>query len=106
MEYEIVIGEDALNDLYDIYYYIAVNDSFENADKIRNKLINAVLKLNRFPLRGHIVRELTDTYPELLEIISKPFRIMYEIVGKKVIVHSVLDGRRNIQEILSERFLR
>ena len=37
---------------------------------------------------------------------SGDYRIIYEIDNNQVYIHSVLDGRRNIQEILSERLLR
>jgi toxin ParE1/3/4 len=41
-----------------------------------------------------------------LGIHYKPYRIIYEVKKEIVYIHSVLDGRRNIQEILSERILR
>jgi len=106
MEYEIIFSEDALNDIFDIYYFIAMNDSFDNADKIKNKLIGKAKDLMKFPLRGYSVKEIADTYPELKETISKPFRIMFEIDFKKVFILAILDSKRDIQEILSERFLR
>jgi len=41
-----------------------------------------------------------------LEIHYKSYRIIYEIEENLVYIHSVLDGRRNIQEILNNRILR
>ncbi len=40
------------------------------------------------------------------EIHYKPYRILFEINNDIIYVHSVLDGRRNVQEILSNRILR
>jgi hypothetical protein len=41
-----------------------------------------------------------------LEIHFKPYRIIYQIVGRTVFVHCVLDGRRAVQEMLERRLLR
>ena len=43
---------------------------------------------------------------EAEEDIFKPYRIIYQIVGRKVFIHCVLDGRRNLQDILERRLLR
>ena len=40
------------------------------------------------------------------EVHFKPYRIIYEIVGRKVFIHCVLDGRRAVQELLERRLLR
>ena len=106
MEFKVILSEDAENDLFDIYYYVATEDSFEKADKLRDKLLAAVSTLSKFPLRGHKVREIFDTDPILLEIIKDKYRIIYEIEEKIVVVHAILDGRRNLLVLLSERFLR
>jgi hypothetical protein len=36
----------------------------------------------------------------------KVYRIIYQIVGLDVFVHAVLDGRRDIQELLYQRLIR
>jgi toxin ParE1/3/4 len=43
---------------------------------------------------------------EYREIHFKPYRIIYQIVGRKVFIHCVLDGRRALQEVLEHRLLR
>jgi len=40
------------------------------------------------------------------EIHFKPYRIIYEIINKKVFIHCVLDERRDLQEILEHRLIR
>ena len=42
---------------------------------------------------------------EFREVLFKPYRIIYEVVKTQVYVHCVLDGRRNIQDLLQERIL-
>jgi len=106
MEYKVEFSVDAQNDLFDIYYYIAVNDSFERADKLRNKLLGLSLSLSKFPFRGHILPELKGSTENFLEITSYPYRIIYEVIVNIVTIHCILDGRRNVQDLLKERLLR
>jgi toxin ParE1/3/4 len=40
------------------------------------------------------------------EIHFKPYRIIYQIVESDVYIHAVLDGRRDLQELLEIRLLR
>jgi toxin ParE1/3/4 len=64
-------------------------------------------KLEKFPERGDILPELKQTgIKNYLEVHYKPYRIIYEIDKSLVYVHAVIDGRRNIAEVLSNRFLR
>ena len=59
------------------------------------------------PGRGHVPPELERIGVRgYLEIHFKPYRIFYQIAGRKVFVHCVLDGRRALQEVLERRLLR
>ena len=107
MKYKVIIDPLAKEDMREIFFYVSINDSLEIANKLLNKIEETCYKLEKFPRRGHIPEELRTTgIKRYLEIHYKPYRIIYEIKKDKVYVHSVLDGRRNIQEILSNRILR
>jgi toxin ParE1/3/4 len=43
---------------------------------------------------------------EYREVFFKPYRIIYEVAGASVFVHCVLDGRRDLRDILQQRLLR
>ena len=59
------------------------------------------------PERGHIPPELERIGVfGFREIHFKPYRIVYEIERKGVFIHCVLDGRRDLQELLESRLLR
>jgi toxin ParE1/3/4 len=106
-KYNVIFDNSAEDDLYEIYTYIAINDSVERADKLFNALRNTCNKLRTLPLRGHIPPELFDIgVVEFREIHYKPYRIFYSIENNIVQVHCILDGRRDIQTILQERSLR
>lgn len=107
MRFTVHLVEDAEKDLLDIYQYIAVNDSVEQADRLLDNLEETVQKLETFPMRGHIPPELEQiSVLDFKEIHCKPFRIIYEILKFEVFVHCVLDGRRDLQDLLQKRVLR
>ena len=107
MKYKVIIDPLAKEDMREILFYVSINDSLEIANKLLDKIEETCYKLEKFPHRGHIPEELRTTgIKRYLEIHYKPYRIIYEIKKEKVYVHSVLDGRRNIQEILSNRIVR
>jgi toxin ParE1/3/4 len=105
--YNVVFDNAAEDDLYELYTYVARNDSIERADKIFNSLRKTCYKLATVPNRGHLPPELFEIgVIEFREIRFKPYRIFYSIENNIVYVHCILDGRRDIQTILQERFLR
>jgi toxin ParE1/3/4 len=107
MNYKLLIDPLAKKDIIDIYNYVSNNDSYEKAKDLLTNLEKTYLKLERLPERGHIPPELRNTgIKKYREIHYKPYRIIYEIIDNIVYVHCILDGRRNMQEILANRLLR
>jgi toxin ParE1/3/4 len=105
--YDVIFDQDAEDDLFDIYAFVAANDSVERADKLFAALKRTCLKLRKLPLRGTIPRELFDIgVLEFRELRYKPYRVLYSLDSTTVNVHCVLDGRRDIQTILQDRLLR
>lgn len=107
MKYTVHLVIDAENDLLDIYRYVAWHDSAEKADRLLENLEKTITKLGTLPLRGHYPPELERIgVLEFREVFFKPYRIIYQIINKDVYVHCVLDGRRDLQELLQQRMLR
>ena len=107
MKYQVHIISDAEDDLYDIFQYVATNDSLSRAEKLLDKLEETCLSLSELPKRGHIPPELKRiSVFDYLEIHYKPYRILYQISSNHVYIHCVLDGRRDIEELLRYRLLR
>ncbi len=103
--YEIFWARVAENDLNEIIDYIAM-DSPANALKIFTKIKNKASSLYTMPERCRIVTELKDQgVMQYRELILSPWRIMFRVTKMKVYVLSVLDSRRNIEDILLERFV-
>ena len=107
MKYTVHLVIDAENDLLDIYRYVARHDSAEKADRLLDNLEKTISKLETLPLRGHYPPELESIgVLEFREVFFKPYRIIYQVINKDVYVHAVLDGRRDLQELLQQRMLR
>ncbi|MCP4255121.1 MAG: type II toxin-antitoxin system RelE/ParE family toxin [Candidatus Scalindua sp.] len=107
MKFDLFLISDAEKDIIDIYKYIIFNDSKENAEYVFNKIEETCKSLSSLPDRGHIPPELERIgVMSFKEIHFKPYRIIYEIINKKVFIHCVLDGRRDLQEILEHRLIR
>lgn len=93
--------------ILDIYQYIARHDSAANADLVFEKIEEASYSLEEFLQRGHVPPELdTVGISAYREIHFKPYRVIYEIDGKNIFIHCILDGRRDLQQLLERRLLR
>ena len=102
-KYDIVWSIIAENDLKNIIEYIA-DDSPPNALKIFKRIKQKASSLYTFPERGRIVPELRDQgILQYRELVISPWRILYRISDKSVFVLSVLDSRRNIEDLLLKR---
>ena len=101
-----IIG-DAEDDIFDIYRYISLNDSIGNAEYVFDKIQQTCDSLSQNPGRGHYPPELERTgILEYREIHFKPYRIIHNIDGQDVLIYCILDGRRDLQELLERRLLR
>lgn len=107
MNYEIILAETAESDMYNIHEYVELHDSQLRANKLLEDIEQTVFSLETMPQRGHCPPELLRLgIREFREIHFKPYRIIYAIRGRDVIINSVLDGRRDIQTLLQQRLLR
>ena len=103
--YKVSWAAVARNDLKQIIEYIAI-DSPGNASRILKKIKNKTSDLFPSPERGKVVPELKEqgiqTYREL---IIAPWRIIYRITDTTIFVLSVIDSRRNVEDLLLDRFV-
>ena len=103
-QYGVYFIADAEDDLFELYKYVAVNDSAKN---LLNKIEQACKKLSTFPDRGHFPPELERIgIFSYKEVHYKPYRIIYQIMESNVFIHCILDGRRDLEQILQERLIR
>lgn len=105
--HKVILTEYANNDLFDIYCYIALEDSFKSADKLIQQIKDACYSLSKLPNRGHVPHEfaLLDV-SNYLEIHYNEYRIIYEVVGKLIYVYCIIHMKRDVYDLLKERLLR
>ncbi len=98
------ITRHAEADLLAIYNWIAAHDGVAAADHVLDNLEATCLQLETMPERGHVPAELARVQVlDYREVHWKPYRILYQITGKTVHILAVLDGRRDLQELLLRR---
>jgi toxin ParE1/3/4 len=70
-------------------------------------LAGSVESLSRLPERGAVTKELRDVgIKECREVHFKPYCVIYRVLGSKVYVYLVIDGRRDTQTLLTRRLIR
>ena len=105
--HQIRISTAAVKDILEIYDYVVEFDSEANADRLIAKIKASIETLANFPERGSMPSDLLEIgIRDYRQIFFKPYRIVYRVNEKFVTINAVLDGRRNLQTLLSRRLLR
>lgn len=103
----VLLTEDAQADLQELVDYIAVYDAPAKADAVLDKLEAVVASLSNFPGRGAVTKELRDVgIRDYREVYFKPYRVIYRVMDGKVVVYLMVDGRRDMQTLLTQRLVR
>ena len=103
--FEVLWAAVAENDLLGILLYIA-DESPRNAVRVMNKFRTRTAKLRHSPMQGRVVPELlSQGISQYREVVVSPWRVIYRVEGRQVLVVSVIDSRRNLEDILLGRLL-
>jgi toxin ParE1/3/4 len=106
MTHEVLLTEGAEGDLEALYDYLAEFDSQESADRVLDRLMAVVESLADQPERGAHPRELVSLgIREYRQVFFKPYRVIYRVMGERVIIYLIADGRRDMQTLLAKRLL-
>jgi toxin ParE1/3/4 len=104
--YEILLTQGAEQDLESIHDYVAEFDSVANANHVLDRLMKAVDGLTQFPERGSYPKELVALgIKEYRQTAFKPYRVIYRVIGSRVVIYLIVDGRRDLQSVLARRLL-
>ncbi len=104
--FEVLLTQGAEQDLESICDYICAFDSVANADRVLDALMDVVSTLSRFPERGSCPKELLGVgIRDYRQVFFKPYRVIYRVAQQQVIVYVVVDGRRDMQTVLTRRLL-
>ena len=104
-KYDVIFSKAAELDLHEIVNYYETKNKKFSIDLYR-RIKSRILELSEIPERGRQVPELEqqgiENYRELIE---GNYRIVYSITGVRVAIHSIVDSRRNLEEVLVKKIL-
>ena len=104
--YQVLWAKAAEEDLKSIIEYI-YTDRPSAARVNLGKIKTRASSLCTFPQRGRIVPELKDHgIFQYRELIIPPWRVIYRVSEEQVYVLSVIDSRRNVEDVLLKRLVR
>jgi len=104
--FEVLLTKGAEQDLEALHNHIAEFDCVANANDVLDAVMEAVESLSRFPERGSYPKELVGLgIKEYRQTFFKPYRVIYRVTGRQVIIYLIVDGRRDMQTVLARRLL-
>jgi toxin ParE1/3/4 len=104
--YEVLLTRGAEQDLESIHDYVAGFDSPARADHVLDRLMEVVAGLARFPERGSHPKELLALgIKDYRQTAFRPYRVIYRVLERKVVIYLIVDGRRDMQSVLAQRLL-
>ncbi|MCE2946611.1 MAG: type II toxin-antitoxin system RelE/ParE family toxin [bacterium] len=104
--YPVLLTRGAEQDLESIHAYLCETDSPASARRLLDRLMDVVDGLARFPERGAYPKELAALgIRDYRQAVFKPWRVVYRVIGDRVVVYLIVDGRRDMQAVLAKRLL-
>lgn len=103
--YQVKLTDNAIKDLEVIYqhYFVRVNDQLAN--KLLAEIDEAIDTLAQQPLLGHLPKELASTGADYLELLTKSFRLIYQVDNTSVFVMMILHQMQSVAKAASARSL-
>ncbi len=96
MRYQGFLTENAQRDL----------EELRPTPTLCSRVLEVVENLATFPERGTHPKELLVLgIREYRQTFFKPYRVIYRVIGKRVYIYLIADGRRDMQSLMSRRLL-
>ena len=104
--HRVVWAPSALDDLDAILDYVAALDGSEAAAKLYDSLARRIESLATHPRRCRVVPELARFgIKAYRELIVSPYRVFVRIRKRQVGIVAIIDGRRDLEELLISRVM-
>ncbi len=104
--FAVFLTKGAEQDLEALHDHISQFDCVANANDVLDAVMDVVESLSKFPERGSYPKELVGLgIKEYRQTFFKPYRVIYRVTGKQVIIYLIADGRRDMQIVLARRLL-
>lgn len=106
MRYQVLLTDPAAAGLDAIFQFIAESGSPGNAGRILDRMTTIIATLAEFPERGSHPWELIALgIRDFCQMVSSPWRVFYRVIGRRVYIVLIADGRRDMQSLLARRLL-
>jgi toxin ParE1/3/4 len=104
--YAVLLTHGAERDLESIHDYLAEFDCVANANHVLDGLLQVIEGLAQLPERGSYPKELLALgIKDYRQASFQPYRLIYRVVDKQVVIYLIVDGRRDMQSVLARRLL-
>lgn len=104
--FTVELSLNAEADLDTIHAYVSAHRSVDQADRLIGDLLAKAATLETFPLRGPVPSELAALGEQNYRQVSlPPYRLFYEVIDSVVFISLIVDGRRDLPELLARRLL-
>ena len=97
-----VLAPQAAQDLVEIWQYIKDQSSVAMADRVDSVIRDRIIFLSQRSAAGHRRKDLTNENVKFFSVY--PYLIAYRPDTKPLQVVSILHGRRDVEQILKNRF--
>lgn len=103
---QILLTNDANNDLEEIYSYLEDNASIPISDKLLDQFEALFNRLAEMPKMGPVVPELAELgVTQYRHVIDDNYRVIYQAADDAVIVFLIAHTRRDFQDLLMRRLI-
>jgi len=100
-------SEQAVRDLEELALFVARESDAPQAEAVLDRIEERARALVTLPERGchppELARHGVQTFREL---VIRPWRLVYRVSGRDAYVLALLDGRRDLADLLLERLVR
>jgi toxin ParE1/3/4 len=104
--YAVLLTRGAEQDIESIDDDIAEFDCVASAERVLDRLMKVVQGLAQFPERGSDPKESVALgIKDCRQTAVKPCRVIYRVVGNRVGIYRIVDGRRDMQSVRARRLL-
>ncbi|TVQ28296.1 MAG: type II toxin-antitoxin system RelE/ParE family toxin [Spirochaetaceae bacterium] len=100
-------SSNAAADFEDIVGWILDDHSARHAESFVDSIDTEIRQLEGQPRSGRVIPELErQNITKYREVVVSPWRVFYSVEAERILILAVIDGRRNIEDILLRRNLR
>jgi toxin ParE1/3/4 len=98
-KHKVELLASAWDDLQEIFEYILLENSQEIAEKILDKIMKSLKKLETFPNSGIKVSDKKLERLEIRMVVSSPYLSFYRVFKDRVLIYHIVHGARKYGDL-------